>query len=355
MTLGIDTQTLVIACAVVPPVSFILLMISYFQVTHQKRIELGRLLNERTLKKYSEAYGRGTPDDLIRQYLDWRPCMVPLLLNVFTTALVSFGYLAARSTNADVTLLPPPAPLIPNAVFAGFAGAFLWSQMDAVRRYSSIDLTPSFLYLAWIRFLIGGGIGVLAAIMFEKPFDLVTAFVVGSLPVDIIREWVRKQARTRLEIDNAPQSEAPNLHKLDGATEGIIERLAEENITSIEHLAMGNPLRLLLRTNIEWLVILDLVDQALFQLYACDYAGKLRELCVRSSIEFAEIVELLESEEPDYVRQGNAQCHLIATKLELDLVAVRRLVESIGYDPQVQFIWSLWSDTNAGDDEEDEP
>jgi hypothetical protein len=169
----------------------------------------------------------------------------------------------------------------------------------------------------------------------------------------VIREWVRDQARERLKISSI-QGEEPNLHLLDGATAETIERLNEESITSIQHLAMVSPLRLLLRTNIDWLVILDLIDQALLQLYVGALTPKLREIWVRSTIDLADIADNLATGTDEEKKAAEAVIDAIATHLDMPVVFVRKQVETVGGDPQVIFIWNLWSEITGEEEEEDD-
>ena len=43
----------------------------------------------------------------------------------------------------------------------------------------------------------------------------------------------------------------------------MLQRLQDNGFESAEHLAGDDPIKMLLKTNVEWKVILDLIDQAI--------------------------------------------------------------------------------------------
>lgn len=331
-----------------PPLMFVFLLISYFMNLRQKRLEIERLLNGEILELYTRTYGLDSPKEIFFRFHNRTTFILPVLLNVLTTMVVAYGYLIKQVAAPDVNAVTLLLSRIPDAAFVGFLGAFLWSQLDAIRRYSSVDLSPSFLYLVWVRFMVGGAIGTLAASALVHPIDLLAAFGIGALPIDQLRDWARARAARSLDVNDRMPVEAPTLHHLDGATAGLLERLAEEQIASVQHLAMANPVKLLLRTNVDWLMLLDLIDQALLRLYAAAYADKLRAYCVRGAIELAEIYGLTISTDPVEVQCGARRLQHLADHLGCPMDSIDRLTTTIGCDPQVEFVWRLWTEA-AGD------
>ena len=67
----------------------------------------------------------------------------------------------------------------------------------------------------------------------------------------------------------------------------MIDRLNEAGISNVQQLAFTDPLRLLVRTNLDWKVILDLVDQAFLALYVGAKIVELRSLGIRGAVELS--------------------------------------------------------------------
>ena len=69
----------------------------------------------------------------------------------------------------------------------------------------------------------------------------------------------------------------------------VIDRLTKEGISSTEQLANADPIRLLLRTSIEWKTILYMIDGTLLFNYLGEKASVLRKKGFRTTIELAEL------------------------------------------------------------------
>ena len=237
---------------------------------------------------------------------------------------------------------------------AGFAGSYLWSHYDLLRRFATFDLSPSSLYLIWLRLIAGVLAGPALSAALADPLRTPVAFAVGAFPLAWIQSAFRGLARKRLEglIEDQPAEQA-TLQLLQGATGPIVERLAEEGITSTQHLALADPLRLFLRTNLELTVILDLIDQAGLHLYVGAKLSALRAVGIRSAIEFAEIYDYLDSDDPAERRRGKELVALVANTLSTDDSAVLKLVDTLYEDPQVSFVWDLWGEAFGTAEDED--
>jgi len=111
--------------------------------------------------------------------------------------------------------------------------------------------------------------------------------------------------------------------------------------------------KLLLRTNLEWKTILDIIDQAILFDYFGDKCERLREFGIRGSIELASIQDDLTNDDATV----RAQCELllasVALRLEVEEVAVRNAIRNAYEDVQVELLWDLWGDTDPGG--EDDP
>jgi hypothetical protein len=324
---------------VVPSVTYPLICLSYILVLRQKRDEVNRLFQGQTLEIYQKAYG---VKDLFKQYYNWIGYILPILLIMLTVILVTYTLMVKYG----VVLLDPSHFLsslknTADTVIAGFIGAYIWTHYEMLRRYYIIDLSPVRLYYFWLRFLVSAVLAYLFGLALQPPTNLVIAFAIGAFPVRTLVSFLRGQAQDKLKItDEIAEFEKPNLHLLQGMTKNVIEQLNEENIYSTEQLALANPIRLLMRTNIEWTIILDLIDQAIAFNYIGEKISDLRKSGIRCAMELGDLQEGIEAKKTqtlDLVKK-------IAEKLSCTESEVINLISVLVEDDQLYFITNLWEE-----------
>jgi len=319
---------------------------AYFLVLRQKRMDFTNLVRGETIANHVETFGKLSPNELFLRYHNAKPFVTPILLCILTILPFLAGVIY-QSWNAD--LIAPFVALsdVPDPALAGLAGAYIWSHYDIIRRYTVVDLSPTAYYLSWLRLLVGLIGGQIASFAVAKPLDILVAFGIGVFPLDVVRTAMEARLRSQYNIQDQDQAEGSTLHKLQGMTRLVIDRLSEEGIQSVQQLAYANPVRLWFRTNIEWTVILDVIDQSLLYIYVEDRIGKMRELGFRSATEFTHLGAMLGGNE-SYQKGIAWDClNEIANALDIPLPTVRRLLETLIHDPQVEFVWSLISDAHA--------
>ena len=342
-----------LALAAVPSLTCPAILLGYRRRRKIKRDDIRRLTQSEAVRKtYAGADGPASPETVFQRTTSWSSYLVPVALYIVTTTLFVAALLLPGFLNPPEWLKLILAR-IDNATLAGFAGSFLWSHYDLVRRFTTYDLPPTAIYQMWLR-LVGGALaGPALATALDPAFKAPFAFAIGALPLTAIRTAAQRFSRKRLELPEGEVREPPTLHFLQGTTEPTMERLAEEGITSTQHLALADPLRLFLRTNLELTVILDLVDQAALHLYVGDKLPALRAVGLRSAIEVAEIRDYLDSDNAVDQTRGQELIDLAAKVLATDDSAVRKIVDSLYDDPQVSFVWELWLEA-FGDSENGE-
>jgi hypothetical protein len=266
---------------------------------------------------------------------------------MFTVAVVVCAFLIQQGIIGNI--LPDNVHKLlgnlPATSLAGFTGAYIWGHYDILRRYYLIDLSPNSLYYMWLRLLVSGALAYFIGSMFKTGIDYLIAFGIGSFPVEVLLTFVRTQVRERLKLSGDKiVSEKPTLHLLQGMTTEIIERLHEENIYSVQHLALANPIRLLMKTSYEWTVILDFLDQAFLCCYVEDKISEVRKTGIRGAIELMSIEEDLQSENPHEKELGNQLVEDLAERLKMKEASVKNMIYILRDDPQLQFILSLWEE-----------
>jgi hypothetical protein len=132
----------------------------------------------------------------------------------------------------------------------------------------------------------------------------------------------------------------------------MVSRLIDEGIESAEQLASYDPFKLLLRTNLQWKTILDIIDQAILFDYFGEKSERLREFGIRGSIELASIQEDFTDDDAAIRAQCEQLVASIACRLEVEEIAVRNAIRNAYEDVQVELLWDLWGDTDPEDDDD---
>ena len=322
---------------IIPSVTYPLICLFYVLVLKEKREEVDRLFQGETLEQYKKAYG---VKDIFSQYYNWKLYILPLLL--IMTAVIIVGYIL--QVKYEILILNEshifyPLKNTPDTIIVGFAGAFIWTHYEMLNRYYLIDLSPIRLYYFWLRFLVSAIVAYLVGLSLQHPMDLIIAFAVGLFPVRTIMGFFRGQAQDKLKItDEITDFEKPNLFLLQGMTKNMIEQFNEENIYSIQQLALSNPIRLLMRTNIEWTIILDVIDQAILFNYVEGKMVELRKLGIRCAMEFS----MLKKDIQMNVAGTEELIKTIAEKLDNTEEGIKNLIHILATDDQLIFISNLW-------------
>jgi hypothetical protein len=349
---------------IAPSLTIPILVGAYGRVSKAKRSQMRRLFRPgSTLEKiYLTAFpdqdnksgaSNGTKalhpvDVLFNAEYHWLAYVPPTIL-VF---LVTLGFSIVGFTALGFSLLLPAEAEalfkeMPGTVIAGLAGAYIWVIYELLRRFSVADLNPSVIYLASVRIALGGVLGFLVTTVVNESVALLIAFGLGAFPSGTLQSILKEQVSTRLEqrLDGT-QGESPTLQCIQGVTPRMAERLVEEGIDSTEALAYANPVNLLLRTNLEFKVILDLIDQAFLYNYVGGRVDKLRQVGIRAATDLTDIQELLESpDNTDDQKLGQSMLEPIAKVLEMRPDQVRNLIITFRYDPQIDLIIWLWGET----------
>lgn len=234
---------------------------------------------------------------------------------------------------------------VPSTVLLGFAGAYVLGLYDMLRRYRVGDLYPSYLHFNWLHMVVAGFLAPLLSQAFTPAVAYPVAFGIGIFPLKDSFDTARKYAAKRLEVSPAtPAAEGTALSKVQGMTPETIDRLEEEGVTSTVHLAYSDPIKLLLRTNISWVILLDLMDQALLFNYLGDQMAQLRSIGVRGAIEVAAVGQRLYEGDDEDKRCANLTISLFASRLSCTNEAALVLIRTLYEDGQADLLWELYTD-----------
>lgn len=339
-----------------PGLIFVLMYLAYRRVLFGKRLTVRQVLNQQgVLDSYLNAFpqrdvaNRRDPDSLVSEVFDlyyhWRSYAFGLALNVAVTTLAVACTLASQHLPLGLPgRLPELAGHTPISLSAAFAGAYIWNLYDIVKRYRAVDLTPAAFHFSWIRLAAACIVGPLAATAAVEGAKPVIAFGFGLLPLQAMFDYFIGYTTKKLGITTATvQAAGPTLQNLQGATEEMIDQLAEGGIDSTQALAYCDPMKLFLKTNVEWVVIIDLIDQALLFNYTDTKLDALRLMGIRGSIETAVIWDRFQAG-GDEALHATELMTAVSTALGVpnDNTEVKNLIRTIWEDDQVDLIWKLF-------------
>ena len=127
-------------------------------------------------------------------------------------------------------------------------------------------------------------------------------------------------------------------------------RLAEERVERVQHLAYKDPIRLLIRCNMEWDTVIDFIDQALLVQHIDGKIVNTRTLGVRGAIDMAALYDrYTHPETPDDKAGATAVVAQLAQVLGIDSYTVLHLAYILWWDPVVSFLWALWGEVRGGE------
>jgi len=330
-----------------------LLMLSYRRTLNYKHQTLRSFMNNNSLfSAYVRRFGKrdGSPnaavDELFGLTYHWTTYALAVVFNM----LVIAAAVCICAVRGGIPM-GVPAPLrtliesAPPTLLLGLSGAYVLGLYDTLRRYRVGDIYPSYLHFNWLHMFVAAFLAPLLSKAFTPAIAYPVAFGIGVFPLKDSFDTVRKYASKRLELtESTPAAEGSALSKIQGMTQEVIDRLEEEGVTSTVHLAYSDPIKLLLRTNISWVIILDLMDQAVLFNYLGDQMSQLRSIGIRGAIEVAAIGQRLYEGDAEDQRCANLAIDLIATRLSSSKEAALVLVRTLYEDGQVDLLWELYTD-----------
>jgi hypothetical protein len=181
---------------------------------------------------------------------------------------------------------------------------------------------------------------------FNESISLLLSFSIGGFPLFTIKKFLQGivnkflSKETKVKLDE--EIEEVDFKDLDGLHYIHAKRLQEENILCNCNLAFCDPILLYMRTNLEWKVILDLIDQSILHIYVHENLPKLRKVGIRGAIEAANLYSEYDENKDEY---SLATINYIASILKIDKDCTLYLLKTIFDDIHLQNVWDLWEKT----------
>jgi len=348
--------------ALAPSLPIPLIYLAYRNILANKRDQLSSLMAQPgVFDSYQKRFGKAgeRPDTVVENLFNlyYGPItyVLPIVMNV---AVISLGVMVGMIRVGVPFALPPgTATLVSSAPLTlslGFAGAYLLSLYDTLRRARSSDLSVYSLHFTWVHMVLASILAPLVSKAFTTGVAEVVAFGVGAFPLKDTFDYLKSMTRKKLDLTADPEEvkQLP-LGLVQGLDRLAVERLEEEGITSLVDLAYFDPVKLLLKTNKPWAWVIDVIDQALLINYTGAKIEPLRLIGIRGSIEMSVAGDPISVPvvPADPSRPPTAESHdslviklisIIAGRLGCTLDEARSLGLTMYGDEQVDLIWQLF-------------
>jgi hypothetical protein len=318
----------------IPGTVYLAIYLAYLRTREYRKQEIGQLMT--TVSKVRS--NNSTPNELKHTLLkeldflyNWKNYAVPLSMSCLATLFATF--VALSKANMALGIDTAVFLKVPVPVLAGIAGAYVANLVHLADHARDRNLSSFDFQEAWIRIIGGAALGYVSAVVVADKLQVLAAFGMGVIPIKEGLDWIKEktvEAWGRKAKTSLP-TEPPSLHHLQGVTEEILDALREQHITSTQQLAYASPIKLIARTNIEWVVVLDLIDQALLFNYCGESIAKFRELGIRGSIEMATLHEELHSSNTDRRLPAEKTLDSMVTILSMNENALKHTIRAL-YD-----------------------
>ncbi len=272
---------------------------------------------------------------------------------MFTLVVSMAGFylvLARQTVLVDLGSMQIFLKELPNGASAAFLGAWYFSLFSIIARRRNLDISTSTVLNLGFQMLFATVAGYMSTEILNEKLAFPIAFGIGFIPYGELVDWIRSKTQKKLGIEAALTDEPTikaalepqRLVSLEGISRQELERLSEEGITTIQHLAFENPIRLHFATSYPMARVIDWIDQAYLRLYVDkENVEKLKKCGMRGAIELGEMDEYLKKLETDAERDDFLK--KIAAHTSLDEIQLRQLTRQLAIDPQVVLLLAVWT------------
>lgn len=325
-----------------------------------KRKDIMDGLNTNARRAYFEMFARSEPqpvgndahqqfEELYSRWFGRQHFILPLaLLSAVVLTAVSALVLTGLG-HLEKSQMPTYA--LPKTAMSAIAGAYLWVANDFISRARRLDFAPSDVLWGALRLMIAIPLGYAFGRVAPGP-DLASflAFALGAFPLASLIGMLQRLANRLLALETKSEA-ADELDNLQGVNKTIKDRLANEDILTVSQVAYCDPVRLVMRSNLNFVFVTDLMNQALAWIYLESSLQHIRPMGIRGACEIRCFMrELFDttSEDPaaDSARlRAAAALPAIAAKVNVSEPCLLIAFSEIGEDPYSIFLSRIWSDS----------
>ncbi|MGA3371984.1 MAG: hypothetical protein ABSC48_09505 [Terracidiphilus sp.] len=282
--------------------------------------------------------------DYIKTYYSRFEYLSALALNFLTVSAVLIFILARIGFPAQF-LGDGTIALIRHAAWGGavlwaLIGSYLWNCYDLIHRTANFNLPPEAFARMWLKFWVAAAVAAILSGGIVAGMQPAAGFAIGLVSIPALFEAVSDKASKVFNVKTKDGDTTTKIAALQGATPDVIDVLSDLDIESTVQLAYCDPMTVMVRTNMPWVVIIDLIDQALLYNYIDADVAKIRSGGYRGSIEVATIGANLNGDAEEKA-VGTASLADLASLLGCPEAKAMDLVQTLYADSQVNLIWDL--------------
>jgi len=282
---------------------------------------------------YSKWYGR-------RLYLG--PGLLLLLIGTIDTTLV----IGSVIRSPVLSCLTPSWEPLDLVGISAITGAYMWVVNDYIARARRLDFSPSDVHWGVLRLTIALPLGyAFASLVQTESLKAFIAFALGAFPLTSIMTMLTRVANKWLGFAETKEEANDGIVKLQGINRDILERLSNEDITTITQFAYCDPVRLTMRSNLSFNFITDCMNQALAWVYLEDKLLGIRCCGLKGAVEIKHLVDDmngLNDATPDDIARAKATFNVVALLLEQEPNTLRTAFDQIVDDPFTRYLYAVW-------------
>jgi hypothetical protein len=345
---------LLLSACVLAGVPYLLAILNFRRKTSVKRRALTNLLsNPEILRQYKDRFpskkslddAENIAKDYFATYYSRSEYSSALGLNFLTGSaallfvLARIGFPAPFLGTGAITFIQSAA--WGSAVLWALIGSYLWNCYDLIRRTSNFNLPPDAFAKMWLKLWVAAAVAGIISGGVVAALQPALGFAIGLISIPVLFEVVADKASKLLNIKTTEGDTSTKISALQGATPEVIDALIDIDIQCTVQLAYCDPLNVMMSTNLAWVFIIDLIDQALLFNYIGPDISKVRGGGYRGCIEVATIGANLTGS-PTQKLVGASSLSNLATLLGWAEPKAMDLVQTLYVDSQVNLIWNLF-------------
>ena len=159
---------------------------------------------------------------------------------------------------------------------------------------------------------------------------------------------LQQLANKNLGLGATAEEASDDIIKLQGISKTIVERLTNEDITTVTQVAYCDPVQLIMRSNLSFNFVTDCMNQALAWMYLEDDLSKVRPLGMRGAAEIRDLITDYDDASTDVGRKAPhdravAAFPKIASALKQDPETLQIVFREIAEDPYTIFLSRVWT------------
>jgi hypothetical protein len=283
--------------------------------------------------------------DYFATYYSRREYLSALALN-FITGCVALLFVTARIGFPSPMLGQHVVALVQNAAWGNavlwsLTGSYLWNCYDLIRRTTNFNLTPNAFTRMWLKLWIAAAVASIISSGITTALQPTVGFAIGLISIPVLFEIISDRASKVLNVKSTEGDANTPIKVLQGASSNVIDTLNDIDIESTVQLAYCDPMNVMMSTNLPWVVIIDMIDQALLFNYIGPDIAKIRSGGYRGSIEVATIGAHLNGGADQRI-VGLRSLSNFATLLGWSESKAIDLVQTLYADSQLNLIWDLF-------------